>query len=407
MVGGRPGARAAIIHALMEAVSTRDRGAEPAPDVQAERRVIPIELFFDLVFVFAFTQVTALMAAHPTWEGLGQGLLILAAVWWSWAAYAWLTNAVDPDETAARIVLFGSMGAMLVAALAIPEAFGDHGVLFGVAYFTVRAFHILFFAYASAEVSVIEAVRRLSVTAVPAPALLIVAGFLDGSERTLLWCLALAIDFSGPYVLGVAGYRLSAAHFAERFNLIMIIALGESIVAIGVGSEGIGLDPEIVIATIAGVAAAVALWWTYFDVVAVVAQRKLVEARGLSRNKLARDSYSYLHLPMVAGIMLLALGIKKTIEHVDQPLDTIPAIALCGGVALYLLAHIAFRLRNVRTINVQRLVAAAASLALIGLATSTDALFAVIAIAALLIALVAYEAVHHREARARVRAAAG
>lgn len=391
----------------MEAVARSEQGGAQEERASAERSVVPLELFFDLVFVFAFTQVTALMAANPTWEGVGQGMLVLAAVWWSWGAYAWLTNEVDPDEVAARLVLFGSMAAMLVAALAIPNVFGDDGVLFGVAYFAVRVLHILFFAYASAEVSVVEAVRRLAVTAIPAPALLIAAGFTDGVVQVLLWCLALAIDFSGPYVLGVAGYRVSPAHFAERFNLIMIIALGESIVAIGVGAEGIALDPGVVAAAIAGVVAAVALWWTYFDVIAVVARRELERARGLARNELARDSYAYLHLPMVAGIILLALGIKKALEHVDQSLETIPAIALCGGIALYLLAHVAFRLRTAGHISGPRLVAALASLALIPVATTADALLAVIAVAAVLTGLAAFEGIRYREARARVRAAAG
>jgi len=386
-------------------------GDRPAGDgeerhVDAERRVVPLELFFDLVFVFALTQVTALMAANPTWDGLAQGMLVLAAVWWSWGAYAWLTNAVDPDETAARIVLFCSMAAMLLAALAIPDAFGDDGVLFGVAYFAVRALHIAFFAYSSTGVSMVDAVRRLSLTAIPAPTLLIVAGLADGGAQIALWCVALAIDYSGPYVLGVAGYRISPAHFAERFNLIMIIALGESIVAIGVGAEGIALDAEVVVAALAGIAAVIAVWWTYFDVVAIVAQRRLEQARDLARNEIARDSYSYLHLPMVAGVVLLALGIKKTLEHVDQPLATISALALCGGVALYLLAHSGFRLRTLGGVSRPRLVAALASLALLAPATTVDALAALIAVAGVLIALAAYEAIRYGEARASARTSA-
>jgi low temperature requirement protein LtrA len=374
--------------------------------VEPEERVSPLELFFDLVFVFAFTQVTGLMSDNPTWEGLGQGMLILAVVWWAWGSYAWLTNEIDPDETSARLVVFASMAAMLVAGLAIPGAFGDDGVLFGCAYFLVRVLHILFFAYATDDVTVLDAVRRLAVTAIPGPALLIVAGFTDGTAQALLWCAALAIDFSGPLVLGVEGYRVSPSHFAERFGLIVIIALGESIVAIGIGVGGIELEAGEIVAAVAGVAIAGALWWAYFDVVAIVAERKLREARDLARNKIARDSYSYLHLPMIAGVVLLALGVKKTLEHVDEPLSTVPALALCGGVALYLLAHIAFRWRNVHSLNRPRLAAALVCLALVGLATEADALIAVLAIAAVLVALVTYEAIAYRDARARVRAAA-
>jgi low temperature requirement protein LtrA len=379
--------------------------ARPPKEAEEERAAIPLELFFDLVFVFAFTQVTGLMSDNPTWEGLGQGMLVLAAVWWAWGAYAWLTNEIAADEDDARLALFGAMGAMLIAALAVPGAFGDDGVLFAVAYLVVRVLHILVFAYASPDVSVTLAVRRLARTAIPAPVLLIVAGMLDGTGQALVWCLALAIDLGGPLVFGVAGYQVSPGHFAERYGLIVIIALGESIVAIGVGAAGIPLDAGLVVAALAGIAIAAALWWAYFDVAALLAERALRAARGDARARLARDSYSYLHLPMIAGIVLLALGVKKTIGDVDEPLKAVPAVALCGGVALYLIAQVAFKMRVVRSLGFPRLAAAGACLALIPVATRVDALAAVLAIAAICAALVTYEVLRFREARARVRAA--
>jgi low temperature requirement protein LtrA len=379
--------------------------AQPPEEAEEERTAIPLELFFDLVFVFAFTQVTGLMSDNPTWEGLGQGMLVLAAVWWAWGAYSWLTNEIAADEDDARLALLGVMGAMLIAALAVPGAFGDDGVLFGVAYFVVRALHILVFAYASPDVSVTLAVRRLARTGIPAPAVLIVAGLLDGTAQAFAWCVALAIDFGGPFVFGVAGYQVSPGHFAERYGLIVIIALGESIVAIGVGAAGIPLDAGVVAASLAGIAIAAALWWAYFDVVAPVAEHKLREARGDARARFARDAYSYLHLPMIAGIVLLALGVKKTIGDVDEPLKTVPAVALCGGVALYLLSQVAFRLRTARSLSQPRLAAAAASVAFIPLATTIDALAAVSAIAAISTLLIAYETLRYRESRARTRAA--
>ncbi|HZA90567.1 MAG TPA: low temperature requirement protein A [Solirubrobacterales bacterium] len=378
---------------------------ESEEDWPEEQRVTPLELFFDLVFVFAFTQVTALMSDNPTWEGIGQGLLVLTVVWWAWGAYSWLTNEIDPDEDAARLAVFAVMGAMLIAALAVPGAFGDNAALFAAAYFVVRVLHIVVFAYASPNVSITLAVRRLAVTAIPAPALLIVAGLFDGAAQALIWCAALAIDFGGVYVFGVEGFQVSPGHFAERYGLIIIIALGESIVAIGIGAAGIPLDAGVVAAALAGIVIAAALWWGYFDVVAPVAERKLREAQGAARARLARDSYSVLHLPMIAGVVLLALGIKKALEHVEQPLDTVPAVALCGGVALYLLAHIAFRLRNVQSLNRQRLATAAACLAFIPIATRIDAVAAVAAIAGICTLLVAYETLRFREARTRVRAA--
>jgi low temperature requirement protein LtrA len=370
--------------------------------VEREQRVTPLELFFDLVFVFAFTQVTGLMSANPTW----QGLLVLALVWWAWGAYAWLTNEVDPDEELARIVVFISMAAMLIAALAIPNAFGDEGVVFGVAYFLVRFLHIFFWAYASDDVTVVQAVRSLAWTALPAPALIILAGALDGGAQTSLWIIALIIDFSGPFIFGVDDYKVSPSHFAERFGLIVIIALGESIVAIGVGAAGIPLDPDVIVAAVAGVATAGALWWAYFDVAAIAAERRFHAAEGAERNRIARDAYAYIHLLLIAGIVLLALGIKKTLAHVDAPLDTVPAVALCGGAALYLVGHVLFRWRNMHSINVQRLLAAVICVALIPLATSADAVWALVAIALALIGLIAYEALRFREARSRIRSGA-
>jgi low temperature requirement protein LtrA len=374
---------------------------------ESEKRVAPLELFFDLVFVFALTQVTALMSSDPTWTGLGHGLLVLAALWWAWGAYAWLTNYVDSEQDRERILMFAAMAAMLVAALAVPGAFGDDGVLFGCAYALVRWLHIFIWIEANEDVDTGQAVRRLARTAVPAPALLILAGFLDGPARELIWVLALALDFSGPYVFGVRGYRISAGHFAERFSLIVIIALGESIVAIGVGAEHLeDLHAGEISAAVLGVIVAAGMWWAYFDVVALYAERRFHQAFGHERVRIARDSYSYLHLLMIAGIVLVALGIKKTLAHVGEPLDPIPAVALFGGVALYYLGHIGFRLRNVGSLNRQRLVAVFVCLALIPLATEVDALIALAGAAAVTSGLIAYEAIRFAEARQRMRAAA-
>ena len=379
--------------------------ADLEEEVESEHPVTPLELFFDLVFVFALTQVTGLMSDDPTWAGIGRGLLVLAAVWWTWGAYAWLTNEIDPDEVSSRVAVLGSMAALFVAALAVPGAFGDDGVLFGVAYFAVRVMHIVLFAEATPHVDVRQAAFRLGRTAIPAPALLVIAGFLDGGAQIALWLLALAIDYAGPYVFGVRGFSVSAGHFAERYGLIVIIALGESIVAIGIGAEGIELGARVVLAAVLGVALAASLWWTYFDVVAVIARRKLVEAHGHERALLARDAFSYLHLPMFAGIVLVALGAENVLAHLDTPLETVPAVALCGGLALYLLTHDAIRLRNRGTLNAGRGVAAAASLALIPVATNVSALVALTLVAGVCAVLVAYETLRYREARARVRTA--
>jgi low temperature requirement protein LtrA len=367
-----------------------------------EKRVAPLELFFDLVFVFALTQVTKLMAADPSWTGLGQGLLILAALWWAWGAYAWLTNYIAAEEDRERLLMFAVMGAFLVAALAVPHAFDDNALLFAIAYAVARWLHIFIFAEANDDLDAAEAIRRLARTALPAPALLISAAFLDGTAQALVWIAALAIDFAGPFVFGVRGFRVSPGHFAERFALIVIIALGESIVAIGTGIQG-ELDAGIVGGALLGLVVACALWWAYFDVVALVSERHFRELRGDHLVRVARDSYSYLHLPIIAGIVLVALGVKKAIGHVEEPLETVPSVALFGGIALYYAGHVGFRLRNLGTINRARLTALVASLALIPLAVEVDAVVALAFAAALTSGVIIYEATRFRDARHRIR----
>ena len=195
-------------------------------------------------------------------------------------------------------------------------------MIFGVAYAAARWLHIFIFAEANDDVDAAQAIARLARTAIPGPTLLIVAGLTDGTLQAALWILALAIDFSGPYVFGVRGFRVSPGHFSERFSLIVIIALGESIVAIGAGLSG-ELDAGVIVAALLGLVLACALWWAYFDVIAIVAERRFRAMTGDELVKLARDAYSYIHMPMVAGIVLVALGIKKTTGHVDEPLKTV------------------------------------------------------------------------------------
>ena len=372
--------------------------------LRTEGRVTPLELFFDLVFVLALTQCTALMAEDPSWENVVRGLLVLAVLWWAWVGYAWLTSVVDPEEGAVRFAIFGAMAGLLVVALCVPEAFGDLGLLFAVAYAVVRIGQIVLFVVASRdEPKLRQSVWGLAVSTAIAVTLLVIASFLDGLPQGALWALALLLDMGGPYLFGSEGWKLVPGHFAERHGLIVIIALGESIVAIGVGAEG-GVDAGVVAAAALGIALAAALWWLYFDIVALVAERRLAKAAvGREQNEVARDSYSYLHFPMVAGIVLLALGLKKTLEHVDDPLKLVPAVAMLGGVALYLLAHVAFRWRNVHRVSVQRIVCALALLALIPAAVELPALASLAIATALLWVLIAYETVRFAELRDRLR----
>jgi low temperature requirement protein LtrA len=367
-------------------------------------RVTALELFFDLVFVLALTQCTALMAADPTWQGLARGLLVLAVLWWSWVGYAWVTSVLDPEEGAVRIAIFAAMTAFLVAALCVPDAFGDDAFAFACAYAIVRIAHIWLFMIASRdEPELRRSVTGLAASTMTGVTLLVCASFTDGWLQGATWALALVLDVGAPLLFWSEGWQLVPAHFAERHGLIVIIALGESIVAIGVGSNAV-VDAGVVAAAALGSAIAAALWWLYFDVIAWLAERRLSEAtRGREQNELARDAYSLLHFPMVAGIVLAALGLKKTLEHVDDPLATVPAAALVGGLALYLLGHVGFRWRLVASLSTQRLTGALALLALFPLARELPAVWTLALALLVLVAVVVYEVTRFAETRERVR----
>jgi low temperature requirement protein LtrA len=367
-------------------------------------RVTPLELFFDLVFVLAITQCTALMAGEPTWEGLAKGMLVLGVMWWSWVGYAWLTSVVDPEEGIVRLAMFGAMAGLLVIALCIPEAFGDLAGLLAGAYAVVRFSQIaLLLIAARGDPDLRRSTLGLLVGTSIGVGLIAGASFADGGLQLAIWAIALALDMGEPFVFGSEGWTLVPGHFAERHGLIIIIALGESIVAIGVGAE-VGVDAGVVAAATLGIVVAGALWWLYFDVVALVAERRLTNAPpGRERNEIARDSYSYLHFPMVAGIVLLALGLKKTLAHVEDPLKVVPAAAMLGGTAMYLIAHVAFRWRNVHRVNWWRLGLAVLLVALVPAAVELPALAMLAILAALLAALIAYEARAFAELRDRLR----
>jgi low temperature requirement protein LtrA len=374
-------------------------------DAEPEQRVTALELFFDLVFVFAITQVTAFIAHEPDVKHLIEGLAILVAVWWAWGCYAWLGNTAGTDDGLFRVTLLSAMAAMAIAAIAVPRAFGADALAFGVAYCCVRVLHIAAYAQlARHDPSLDVVVRRLGRQMIPTGLLFVVAGLVPaGTARYACWALAILMDVGGLYVQGVEGWRVQAGHLAERYGLIIIIALGESIVSVGVGAQGQPMDANLIVGVLLGMAAAAALWWAYFDVVALVAEHRFRQATGLKRVLIARDSYTYLHLPMVAGIVLFSLGVKTTLAHGGEHLEAVPAIGLTGGAALYFLAHVAFRLRNVGTLNRGRLLIAVVLIALTPVVTHVPALAALAAVALLTGGLMAYEFVHFHEARERLR----
>jgi low temperature requirement protein LtrA len=394
----------------LEPQAAVDAAAIPADLLEApaeeERRVTSLELFFDLVFVFAITQVSGYVSADATWMRLLEGVAILAVLWFAWSSYAWLGNTANAEDGFLRVVLLGAMGAMLIASLAVPHAFGSDGLTFGIAYFAVRIFHIGAYTLVARERKDAElagVVARLATTFVPAAALLVLAGAIGGRARTVFWILAIVVDWGGLMARGVEGWHINAGHFAERHGLVVLIALGESIVAIGVGAGRLPLGVGVMSAAVLGLAVAAALWWAYFDVVALVAERRLRQAPDHDQVLMARDSYTYLHFPMIAGIVVFAIGVKRTLIDLHAHLAAVPAAALCGGVALYLIALSAFKRRNIGSFNRQRLVVAATLLAFAPAAASVPALLALGIVALLSCGLIAFEMLRYTETRSRIR----
>jgi low temperature requirement protein LtrA len=384
-----------------------------------DARVAPIELFFDLVFVFALTQVTALMADDLSGRGILRGVLILGLLWWSWVGYAWLCNVVKPDEGAVRSALLLAMIAMFVLALAIPEAFDDLAgglpgpVVVAVCYFLFRLMHLVLFWIISRDD---PGLRRQLILFAPSmlggTALLLIASQYAGTAQTVLWAVALLADYGGTYLGGASGWRLrSAGHFAERHGLILIVALGESIVALGVGAAELPISWPIVAGSAAGLVLSAALWWAYFDITALQGEHALSQEPEVTRAGLARDAYSFLHFPMLVGVVVLALGLKKVLEYVgdtehhqlSDPLTGIGLYALYGGVVIYLLGHIAFKWRIAHSLTVDRLVAAVGLIALIPVAALLPAVVALLLATGVMVAVIAYETVHFAEHREQIR----
>jgi low temperature requirement protein LtrA len=375
----------------------------PATAVEQEHRVTPRELFFDLVFVFAFTQVTTLLTHDPTFEGIGRGVLVLGALWWPWTAYAWLTNTVDPEEGFIGAALLVALIAMFVAALAVPGVFGDDGVLFGAAFLVVVAMHVALYALAGRENrDLLVAVLRLAPGTLLGATLILVAGFANGA-RTWLWVAALACTYVGAGLSGSTGWRVFPSHLAERYGLVLIIALGEAFVAIGIGVTAIGLGE--VAAAILGLLVATSFWLAYFDFFSIRGERMLTDLRGPNRVALARDVYAYAHLPMIVGIVLFAFAMKTIVGHVSDELDYVAAFALCGGSALYLLTYSAVRTRVERRLALSRgrFMAALVLSLVLPLATAVPALAALAIVTVVWLALHTYELVWWREARAESR----
>ena len=372
---------------------------------EEERKTSYLELFFDLVFVFAFTQVTALILEDTSPEGFARSALVLAMVWWAWSAYAWMTNAVDIESAVTRLIMFAAMAAGFFMALAVPDAFQDEAAWFAVAYFVVRVLNSALFAWGVRhDPGNLRATLRLAPWFVVAALVALVGGFVDPDYRAWLWLASLVIDVAGTLTVAGLEWRVSPSHFAERFALIVIIALGESIVAIGIATSGLERDTTYALSVIVAFAGVAALWWAYFDFTAVAAARSLRRASPQARGPLARDVFTYFHYPVVLGIILYAVAAKKVLEHPLDPLSEAGRWALGLGIAVFLIGFALMRFRVIRRIAWERLVAAALALVLAVALDGTDALVTLGVVIAVLVLSVAVETARLRELRATLRA---
>jgi low temperature requirement protein LtrA len=329
-----------------------------------EQRATSLELFYDLVFVFAITQVSHLLLEHLTWAGAGQALLVLLVVWWSWNYTTWVTNELDPESLSVRLLMIALMLATLLMAIAIPQAFGKHALLFVGSYVAIQVGRHTFLTFAAAEPGTIERERagRILTWFAAAGVLWIAGALVDGPARVAFWLAALALDYGGPLVtfrvpglprVAPEAWSVGTEHFAERFGLFVILALGESIVITGATTSALDLDTARFMAFGMAFLLTAALWWLYFTSVARIAQRHLELSE--NRTLLARDAYTYLHLIIVAGVIVSAVGDELVIAH---PLEVLPGdqvAAVVAGPAIYLLAHALFRLRMAGSVSWKRL----------------------------------------------------
>ena len=387
---------------------------------QEHATVTPLELFFDLVFVFALTQVTAFMADELSWQGILRGALVLMLLWWAWTGYAWLANVASAEELPIKLAILSGMSAMFVLALCIPEAFDDAPggldgpVVLAICYLLFRLMHLVMFLIISREDPRLRSqVYRFAPSVIASGAVLLVASQFEGWLQTALWVLALVADYIGTALGGFSGWRVpSPGHFSERHGLIVIVALGESIVAIGVGVAKEPISWVIIAASVLGLLLSSAMWWAYFDVSALLGEHALATEPQETRARLARNAYSFAHAPLALGIILVAFGLKEVLVYVSDsshhsltdPLPRVALAALVGGVVLYLLGHVVFKWLTVQTVSVVRLVAAAVLLLATPLIMGLPALAQLGVVAFVVACAMLIETVVFAESRRQIRA---
>ncbi len=309
-------------------------------------RVSTLELFFDLVFVFTITQVSDLILHAQNPYEIARAFLVLTIIWWMYGGYAWLTNNVGTTQPLNRCLVLTAMAGFLVMALAVPQAFGRDGLAFGLAYLLVNVIHTALFTRAPDKASA-QAIWRIAPFNIGTALLVVIAGLIAPAWNWLIWVGAVAVLVVIPFFGKVSGFAVQPAHFVERHGLVLIIALGESIISIGVGAAGEPVTLSLVTAAVLTLALTAALWWSYFSQDEQRAEHALSRVSGGERARMALYAFGYAHLIMIAGVVLAAAGVKQLIGqlHEATPLTTSALLAI--GIALYLLGDVVFR-RSVR-----------------------------------------------------------
>jgi low temperature requirement protein LtrA len=374
------------------------------------QRVSTLELFFDLVFVFTVTQLTAVLSHDLSWTALGQVMVMLALIWWMYAGYAWLTNSISTRGLRQRAILLGGMAGYLVLALAVPGAFHDSGLAFGVGYFIVTAVHASLFIWtASAQSS--RAFLGIAPYNLFNATLVIVGGAVGGTAQAVLWTVAAVLEWSTPWLgnrESQSSFEIAPGHFVERHGLVVIIAIGESVVAAGIGAAGLPVDAELMLAVVLGLLLSAGLWWAYFGADDdEQAERALADAPAGRQPWIALEGFGVAHYFLLLGVVLASAGIKKAIGHAYDPLETAQALVLGGGVALFLAADVAFRRVLGLGRSLHRAVAALLALATVPLGSEVAAVAQLAALVVLLaVALAGEGTARPRAPSAQARATA-
>ncbi len=354
-----------------------------------EKRTSYLELFFDLVFVFAITQVAAALHADYSAAGWSQAALLMWLVWWAWSQFTWAGNAIDLERTLVRLAVLGVTATTLVAAIAIPDAFSDRGTWFAVPYAMVRlAALALYWNGVRHDPAQLAALRTYLPVASVSPVILLIGGLAGENARPWIWAAALMVDLASALAAGRGEFRVAPGHFAERHALFVIIAIGESVIAVGATTAELEPDGQLTTVAILAFVIIATMWWTYFDWVRGAAEARLANEpdHGL-RSSLARDLFSFAHFPIVAGTVVFAVGVEEAIVHPDRPLESFGRLAIATGLVLFLVGFIAGHFRATKQIPVERVAAAFSVILGVGLAGPELSALTILAIlAALMIA---------------------